>query len=175
MLNCIVKHLSNLLGCRTRRKIVVIETDDRGSIRMPSLKAYRRLQQLGLNIDKSDNQRFNTLDTLASPNDLEPLFDTPRQVKDSQGYYPVFTAMPLVANPDFEKIAANDFTQYAYEPFTTTLQRYVLSNAFEPWRQGADERLFHPEFHGREHLNVKVWMEALRKEDPHMRTAFDKG
>jgi hypothetical protein len=83
--------------------------------------------------------------------------------------------MSLVANPDFEKIAGNGFTQYEYEPFTTTLEQYGLSDAFTLWQQGADEHLFHAEFHGREHLNVKVWMDALRHGDPHTRAAFDQG
>jgi hypothetical protein len=171
----LLKSLSNLPGWRTNRRIVVIESDDWGSIRMPSLKAYQHLQQLGLNIDKGDNQRYNTLDTLASSTDLAHLFETLRRVKDNQGHHPVFTAMSLVANPDFEKIAGNGFTQYEYEPFTTTLEQYGLSDAFTLWQQGADEHLFHADFHGREHLNVKVWMDALRHGDPHTRAAFDQG
>lgn len=171
----VVKSLSNLPGWRTKRNILVIESDDWGSVRMPSLKVYRHLQQLGLNIDKGNNQRYNTLDTLASHTDLACLFDTLRQVKDCHGHHPAFTAMSLGANPDFEKIVANGFMQYEYEAFTTTLERYGLSDTFAMWQQGADENLFHAEFHGREHLNIKVWMDALRKGDPHTRAAFEQG
>lgn len=37
MLRTVIKNFSNLPGWRTNRKIVVIESDDWGSIRMPSL------------------------------------------------------------------------------------------------------------------------------------------
>ena len=48
-------HASNIPGWRTKRKIVVIESDDWGSIRMPSLKVFETLNQVikeyGLNLD----------------------------------------------------------------------------------------------------------------------------
>jgi hypothetical protein len=41
------------------------------------------------------------------------------------------------------------------------------------WKQGIDNKLFHPEFHGREHLNVARWMRSLRQNQPETRLAFD--
>ena len=40
----LMRNLSNLPGWRTKRKIVVIESDDWGSIRMPSKRAYEELK-----------------------------------------------------------------------------------------------------------------------------------
>jgi predicted RNA-binding protein with PIN domain len=52
MLKKITKTLSNLPGWRTSRKIVVIESDDWGSLRMSSNEFYNTLQKVGLSLDK---------------------------------------------------------------------------------------------------------------------------
>ena len=36
------------------------------------------------------------------------------------------------------------------------------------------QRLFHPQFHGREHLNVNRWMRFLQTNQGRSRFAFDK-
>ena len=95
--------------------------------------------------------------------------------KDKNGQHPVFTPVSLVANPDFEKIKAYDFERYHFEPFTRTLDRFEREDAFILWKEGIEKRLFVPQFHGREHLNVQVWMRKLRGNDPHTRLAFEHG
>jgi len=42
------QHITNALGSKTRRKIVVIESDDWGAIRMPSQRVYAELEKKGL-------------------------------------------------------------------------------------------------------------------------------
>jgi hypothetical protein len=81
----IIKNLSNIPGWITKRKIVVIESDDWGSIRMPSLNVYNTLLKRGLNLDGGDSERYNTKDNLASKCDLEGLFDVLLSVKDREG------------------------------------------------------------------------------------------
>lgn len=171
----LLRYLSNIPGWSTRRKILVIESDDWGSIRMPSLDVFQHLEQRGLDINRGDNQRFNTLDTLASSDDFEYLFTTLSKYKDINGRHPVITALALSANPDFDKIKKGKFEAYHYEPFSRTLERYRLSGAMEMWQQGSKEGLFFPEFHGREHLNVKVWMDALQRGDEQTLEAFECG
>lgn len=171
----IIKFSSNIPGWRTSRKIVVIESDDWGSIRMPSLSVYKALKDGGLNVYSGDNERFNTLDTLASAKDFEALFETLTKHVDSQGNHPVFTAMSLCANPDFERIKEVDFLEYFYEPITETLIKYGLANAFSFWQEGEKQGLFYPEFHGREHLNIAVWMKDLQAGNIHTMKAFEKG
>lgn len=174
MLGSIIKTLSNLPGWRTRRRIVVIESDDWGSIRMPSLAAFEALKAAGVDIARGDNQRFNTLDTLASPEDLKTLFETLRQFRDGNGNTPVFTALALSANPDFSKIKATDFQEYHYEKLPQTLSRYGLEESWSLWQQAYNEEVFCAEFHGREHLNVNVWLKALRANDKATLLAFQK-
>ena len=50
----ILQNVSNIPGWRTRRKIVVIEGDDWGSIRMPSLSVYDALTRKGFELDAQD-------------------------------------------------------------------------------------------------------------------------
>lgn len=167
------RHLSNVPGKRTRRKIVVFESDDWGSIRMPSLQTFRALQQAGLDLTSGSGAVYNQNDTLASAEDLESLFNTFRKIQNSFNKKPVFTAVSLTANPDFERIEASDFQEYHYEPFTQTLDRYDRSSAFDLWNEGREEGYFIPEFHGREHLNVGQWMRALQSGDKETHTAFE--
>ncbi len=173
VLKSVIKNISNLPGWRTKRKIVVIESDDWGSIRMPSQQAFRSLKEAGLSVESGDAARFNKYDTLASKEDFMLLFDTLGKFKDCNGNNPMFTAVSLSANPDFEKIKNDDFQHYYNEPFTQTLQKYKREGAFEMWQEGLDKKLFVPEFHGREHLNVASWMRALQNKDKETTIAFE--
>ncbi len=167
------REFSNIPGWKTNRKILVIESDDWGSIRMPSLAAYKKLTGDGLEL-AGDSLRYNTNDTLASSTDLTALFNTLLKHKDKNNRPAVFTAVSLVANPDFKKISDNNFAHYYHEPFNITLQRYYGDNAaFKLWKEGIQHKLFIPQFHGREHLNVAEWMRALQQNEREARLAFD--
>lgn len=170
----VIKNISNIPGWRTKRKLVVIESDDWGSIRMPSNDTRAKLVSLGLPMGHKARQRFSNYDTLASKEDFEVLFDTLRKHKDTKGNHPKITAVSVVANPDFEKIKANNFTEYFYEPFTKTLDCYGLNDAFKMWQLGVKENLFVPQFHGREHLNVQVWLRDLIKGNANSMKAFNE-
>lgn len=153
-------HASNLPGWRTNRKIVVIESDDWGSIRMSSLEAFNNLLKAGM---REDRNHYNTYDSLESNKDLECLFETLSKFKDKNGRHPVMTGVNVVANPNFEKIKENGYTHYVYEPYTETLKRYPAHDrVYALWKEGIEKRLFVPIFHGREHLNVQRWLRALR-------------
>lgn len=171
----LIRELSNLPGWRTTRKIVVIESDDWGSVRMPSLKSYEKLMAEGLQL-AGESKRYNNNDTLASDADLSALFETLSKFKDKNNRPAVFTAVSLVANPDFQKIKDNHFSEYFYEPFNKTLEKYYGDNtAFNLWKEGIQHKIFIPQFHAREHLNVAEWMRALQQGDREARLAFDQG
>jgi hypothetical protein len=170
------RHLSNIPGWRTRRKIVVFESDDWGSIRMPSDKTFKKLTRAGIDLSSADSLRYNLNDTLANAEDLAALFEVLSSIKDSINRPCVFTAVSVVANPDFDKIKAFDFTEYHYEPFTDTLKKYPgCKDSFSLWQEGFRKNIFIPQFHSREHLNVKVWLDALQKNDRDTRLAFKYG
>jgi hypothetical protein len=143
---------------------------------MPSKVAFDRLSKAGLDLGPPDSLRFNCYDTLASAEDLEDLFDLLRRHRDINDRHPVITALSLVANPDFEKIKNHQFESYYHEPITCTLNRYYPNqNVWALWQQGIDEKIFSPQFHGREHLNVHHWLSALKKNNLQTHLAFKEG
>lgn len=170
------RNLSNIPGWSTRRKILVIESDDWGSIRMPSEKAYHALLAKGLPVSEGDSGPYNLYDTLADKDDLSALFEVLQSVKDKNRNPAVFTAFSVTANPDFEKIKSADFKAYYYELFPETLKRYYGDDSvFQLWKEGIRQGVFIPQFHGREHLNVPEWMRALQRGDKETLIAFDQG
>ena len=167
------KELYNMFGWRTKRHLVVIESDDWGTIRMPSREVYDEFLRRGIRVDRDAYCRY---DNLATKHDLENLFEVLNSVKDKNGHPAVITANTLSANPIFDKIKESNFTEYYFEPFTDTLRHdTAYADAFEMWQQGMKEGVFHPQSHGREHLYVKKWLKTLRDGDPVTRTAFDLG
>lgn len=167
----ISNYLTNIPGWRTNRKIVVIESDDWGSIRMPSKDVYEKLIKAGIRVDKC---HYNKYDSLASESDLTHLFETLNKFKDKNDNHPVITANTIVANPDFEKIKASGFKGYYYEPFTDTFKRYPNhTGSFNLWKQGIVEGMFSPQFHGREHLNVSRWLRVLQNGSKETLLAFE--
>jgi len=167
----ISQNFVNIPGWRAKRKILVIESDDWGSIRMPSKEVYLKFVARGLDISGSD---YNRLDTLESNQDISMLYEVLGSVKDSAGKHPVITANFVVGNPDFQKIRQSDFTEYYYELVTETLKRYPERDKVESlWLQGYSAGIFHPQFHGREHVNVVRWMDALRARTPEIMFTFN--
>lgn len=166
------KELYNIPGWRTERHLVVIESDDWGSIRMPSRKVYEEFLKRGIRVDQDPYCRY---DAIASSTDLQNLFDVLQSVKDKNGNPAIITANTLMANPVFEEIKNADFRRYYFEPFTKTLENRDGKSTFEVWKQGMSEHVFRPQFHGREHLNVKKWLGVLQKGESVTRTAFDLG
>jgi hypothetical protein len=167
-----LRNLLNVPGWRTRRKIVVIESDDWGSIRMPSSGTLHRLEEQGLRL----RSKYNQNDSLATSDDLDRLFGVLRSVTDGQGHPPIITANCLVANPDFEKIEADGFEKYHYELFTDTLKKAPgCEFSFDLWKEGIAGGIFRPQFHGREHVNVNLWLKALRSGHKETKAAFGEG
>ena len=168
-----MRHFSNIPGWRTRRKIVVIESDDWGSVYMSTKADFDKLAAKGF--DFTGNHYLN-FDCLESNEDLEQLYEVLSKHKDATGRTPVMTGVNVVANPDFEKIKANGFNQYEYELFPETCKKYHgRDRVYELWKEGINKRLFVPVFHGREHLNVQRWMKLLKHNDQTVRTIFEYG
>jgi len=166
------QNLINIPGWRTSRKILVIESDDWGSIRIPSKEVYSRFISRGFDISRSD---YNRIDTLESNDDLAMLYEVLRSYRDFVGNPLVITANIVVGNPDFAKIKHSDYTEYHIEPVTETLKHSPERDKVEElWKQGSLAGIFHPQFHGREHVNVVRWMDALREKTSEIMFTFDQ-
>lgn len=168
----LVNHVKNIPGWRTQRKLVVFESDDWGSLRIGSTRQVHKLLQSGV-IDAGANS-YDRLDALESPEDMEMLFEVLQTVKDKNGSHAVFTPFVNPCNPDFEKIEANGFLSYHHESFDHTLCRYNKGAALDFYRSGINEKIFLPEYHGREHVHVSSWMHALQQRNPLVLAGFNQ-
>jgi len=166
----IAHNVTNARGWRTNRKIVVIESDDWGSIRMRDQKSFDALLQAGIRVDRS---KYDSLDSLEKKEDLELLFEILRKHKDQHGNRAKFTTNMVMNNPDFEKIQAEDFQQYHSRSFLNSYEYYYQEDLKYLWFDGINEQLIQPQFHAREHLNVNLWMKDLRNKRLETKLAFN--
>jgi hypothetical protein len=166
-------NFKNIPGKHFKNKILVIECDDWGGIRMPSKEVY---ESLIINKIPFPDDHFDKLDTLEDKTDLESLFELLFEVKDATGRHAVITPVVNVANPDFDKIQASGFQNYFFETYPQTLARYHRDpTVLSLWKQGIELKIFVPEYHGREHLCVQLWLRALREGNKHLLNAFKLG
>ena len=172
MFQTLKNHLINLPGWRTNRNIVVFESDDWGMIRMRSKGTYRILLKKGYPVDQCV---YNQNDALENNDDVEMLGNVLLSVRDKNGNPAKFTLDNVVANPDFKLIEKNKFKSYFYEPFTKTLQRFPnRDRVMNLYREGINNNIFQPQFHGREHVNVNRWLGALQNGDQRFLDAFQE-
>jgi hypothetical protein len=162
---------SLLNGKRYSKRLVVLESDDWGSIRMPSIADYGYLKSKNIDVDSNP---FNRLDTLEKNSDIEELLGMFEKIKEETGKTVRFTMNFVMANPDFTKIKESDFECYSYQPIKETYLDYhdslgVLKNV----TKGMNSGFFRPQFHAREHVNVDLWMGLLREGNPDFVQAFE--
>lgn len=128
---------------------------------MSSKQSYERLLQKNYPVDKNEYNRF---DSLESNDDLELLYEVLQSVKDKNNNPAIITGNNIVANPNFDKMRDGNFQEYHYEPFTETLSRYSgRSRVMELYREGISKKIFTPQLHGREHINLANWLQALQE------------
>ena len=158
---------------KVMQRIVVIESDDWGSIRVPSRKVYDTLMAEGYSMDKRPYERYDCLET---DEDVKALSGVLLKYKDKKGKHPVITLNYLSANPDFHKIKEKGYSDYIYEDVCNTYSRYPHSaNVIQLVKDGIEQGIFMPQCHGREHFNVCDWLNALRIGDKDVITAFNYG
>src|SRR5690554_6145795 len=163
------RNFTNARGWRTNRKIVAIESDDWGSIRMRNQESFDAILKAGIPVDRS---KYDSLDSLEKKEDLESLFEDLEKHKDSHGNPAKFTTNMVMNNPDFEKIKADDLQQYHRRSFLDSYEYYYQENLKSLWFEGMDNKLVQPQFHAREHLNVNLWMRDLQNNHQHTKLAF---
>lgn len=172
--NTVKLNTKNLIGWRTNRKIVVFSVDDYGNVRLDSKEAREKLNQAGLSV----NNRFDALDTLETRQDLEMLYEALQSVKDKNGRYAVFTPFAVPCNINFEKMAKTGYKKYIYELLPETFSKLSVQQpkayegAWEIWKDGIESGLMVPQFHGREHLNLKVLEGKLAEKDQEVLSAL---
>jgi hypothetical protein len=157
-------------GWRCSDNILVIESDDWGSIRTSTPEASRLLAAHGYDLEHSCYSN----DALETDEDLEALFDVLDKYRDRRGRPACITGNMVMANPDFDAIRKNGFQRYIYEPVRKTLDRFLeRRKVAQLWQTGMKNKWFRPQFHAREHVHWRQWLDALQKGSPEALLTFD--
>lgn len=179
--SALIERLVQIPGWHSKKKIVVFESDDWGMVRMASKEAYDYFLDRGYEVNRCP---YNRNDALETGSDVEMLYEVLDSVKDASGNPGRFTMNNVMGNPDFEAIKNADFRQYHWESFTKTLESHEGSrNVMSLYKEGIDKGLIQPQFHGREHIGIGRWLNALKSgSEKHlaafhfnMYTVHDKG
>lgn len=174
ILSSIISNLKNSIGWKTKRKIVVFSVDDYGNVRLNSAQARKNMDAAGMKI----YSRFDALDTLETTQDLEQLFEVLSSVKDKNGRHAVFTPFALPCNIDFEKMEAENYEKFHFEALPKTYKKLATeqpeayTGTWNLWKEGIAKGFLKPQFHGREHLNLTIFNDKLKKHDPQLLTAL---
>ena len=175
MKQSILNNIKNIWGWKTARKIVVFSVDDYGNVRLDSRAAREKMDAAGLKVVS----RFDAYDALETREDLEMLFDALSSVRDKMGRHAVFTPFAVPCNIDFERLAVENYAAYRYELLPVTYEKLAVRDAkaydgaWDLWKEGIEKGLMAPQFHGREHLNLKVFEEKLAARDHEMMTCLE--
>lgn len=167
------EHAFGLLGKRLSKKYLIIESDDWGLMMMPSKAAFSQLQASGIPVDTCP---YNTYDALETKEDIAQLHEVCNSFKDVMGNPLQITANFIMANPDFEAIRNSKYERYQYHDLCQTYLKYQGGlETLEAIKEAYQLGTFMPQLHGREHLQVNHWLDALRHGDAETQLAFDAG
>jgi hypothetical protein len=171
MINSLKQNIIGFLSPSVKkRKLIAIHSDDWGAERIPSNRIREKLSKSSfIDVDNA----YCYYDTLESSEDLLALYEVLSAFKDFKGNNPIITANCLVSNPDFTKIRENNFEKYHYKTVEDTFNQYNKRDAYLLWFEGIEKKLFSPQFHGREHVNVVQWMNYLRNNHKGVCLAFE--
>ena len=161
---------TNLRGWKTQRKLLVIESDDWGAIRMPGPKTYEQLLKVGIPVDSSP---YDRLDCLENRDDFQALMNVIDAHRGASGRPAIFTFNTVMGNPRFDAIEAEDFRRFHHQHLFDSYQQYNGEDMEPDWRAAMESKLIQPQFHAREHLNVPLWMRDLQAGQTEARIAFN--
>jgi roadblock/LC7 domain-containing protein len=161
----------NLKSFKTKKRYLIIESDDWGSLRTKDNNTKEKLNK----ISKAINQdSYCQLDSIATADDLNSLFDVLGSVHDRNENPACMTANVCAANPIFEKIKDSNYEEFYFNPFTKALDDYSDGQSlFKIWQNGNTENLFKPQLHGREHVHALAWLKELRAGNTDLLKAFE--
>lgn len=160
---------TNLRGWKTSRKLLIFESDDWGAMRMPSREVWRRLRNAGINVD---NSNYDRLDCLESRDDFQALMNVIDTHRDAKDRPPIFTMNTVMGNPDFEAIERDKYQRFHHQHFFHSYMAQHGEDLRSVWFEARRHGLIQPQFHAREHLNVPLWMRDLKSGHVQTRVAF---
>lgn len=168
--NSLLESWANFSAWRSQEKIVVIESDDWGSVRLPDRRLTHEMGKRGL---LGATSRFDQIDCLETREDLELLLNVLDKPRNSDKTRVTMTMNTIMGNPDFDAIREDSFAHYHHESFLDSYKRYSGASHKDLWMSGIESNLIRPQFHGREHLKCDLWMRDLKSGRKRTRQAFD--
>lgn len=158
---------------KSKDKVIIIESDDWGSERIPNNNVREELKKSGIDMDLSPYSKFDTLERLV---DLEMLEYLLNRIEDVYEKKVKITANFIIQNPDYFKIKQSEFKEYYGKSFIETyLSRDNNNKVWSKIRDLNAKQYFKPQFHGREHINIPLWLMELKKKNEKLLNAFDCG
>lgn len=174
MISSLRDNLKSMFSWHTNRKIIVFSIDDYGNVRLDSKRARQNMDKLGIKAIS----RFDAFDSMETREDLVMLFEVLTSVKDKYNKHAVFTPFALPCNIDFEMMEAEGYNKYHYELLPITFKKLSERNpksyegTWDLWKEGIAKGIMKPQFHGREHFNLKIFEEKLSKKDKEIMTTL---
>lgn len=169
----IAGHLRHIFGWRTYEKLIVLNVDDYGSIRLASRAARDVLRRRIPNL----SGYMDNFDALETREDLAALFEVLERARGADGKPAVVTAYALSANPDFDTLRSEG--RYVPEALPDTFarleveQKQAYEGTWALWQEGMHRELLHPQFHGREHFSLPLIEAKLAKNDDDLRANLE--
>jgi hypothetical protein len=131
------------------RPLVLLQSDDWGRIGVRDRQGFELLCSSGLALGENPYDLY----TLETAEDVAVLCGMLRRHRDSTGRSPCLVTNFILANLDFQKMAADDFQNIYLLPLAEGLPgAWHRPGLFEAYRQAIAEGSFYPGLHGLTHF-----------------------
>lgn len=158
-------------GWRSKRPILIIESDDWGAEHIPSADVIKQMDGTGF---FPKHEQRSLLDGLETAEDVDKLCDLLNSHKNSDGNPAVLTANFIMANADFSAIKESDYSTFKLRTIDTGWNHEPDSDAlWQSYREGIKSGVLVPQLHGIMHLCPEEWLKKLRQGDAVTLKAFD--
>lgn len=155
-----MKSLSTqILGWKSNKQIIVLESDDWGSERFPNIETIKKFTENGYNLKKCGFSRFDCLELNDDVILLLEMFD---KLNHQYSKNIKITLLCNTANPDISLIDPNDINSFksisVKDKISSESNRNnILKYQLEGYRKG----IFDLQYHGRQHIYSNRWMRDL--------------
>lgn len=136
-------------GYHFDRPLVVLQSDDWGRVGLRDREGLEQLRSVGIELGGNPYDFY----TLETAEDLAALREVLVRHRDSSGRHPCLGMNFIVANLDFEKMAADGFDRIQLLPLAEGVPKgWHRPGLLEGYREGIASGLFYPAMHGNTHF-----------------------
>ncbi len=158
----------------SRMKAVVLQSDDWGLCAWsPDAESWRALRETPA-YQSAPGRRYGG-STLESADDVRALADLLLSFRGGDGFPPVLQANTVLANPDYDRLAAAGFEgdDVPAVELPALPSRWSRPRLWEQLTIARLSGVWWPELHGYHHAPAATWLEAMRRGDSDALIAFE--